>query len=698
MRNSFNEHLTNFQDWRENGYALPYISDKAKEEKIKHFLKYLDSDSFKNSSKFELYHFQTEAIKRTIYSFEMLGKKDLLLNIVTGGGKTVIIAGIIAYLRIAHDFNKFLILVPNTIVRQRLVDAFNPASKTFVFDEFKFFFNSYDYLKDRFSLHIMEQGKDPSGVRTANIILGNIHQIYEGKTNLAVLMDKANVDQIAIFNDEAHNTKAKQYNLLLHKLKPKRFIRIDTTATPERLDGLHPDSEMILEYGIKQAMRDKIVKRIVVFKPDVDIVKLKWKDEEGKVYSVDEIPWEQIEKGWVARAYDGKRVKIPAVKYVTDQKPAAQLLNVALQCLEYQKKGVPLDTDGKPKYKPLLFIVTFSISDAKQVAKILRGVFKREVLVVHNEAPEADKEIAMQLNQDMKQVTYDAIVSVMMLREGWDVKNIAVICLFRKFCYKQVGDKIMSVYGPQVIGRGLRRIIISKDRWESLYVVDHPILKHNWLWDQLDAAKYEGSLNPGDIIDEQKLPEEQPDQETRLQEDDAGKLKEKINEEIDWKKLAEEVPDFIDKKKVIADWQKFLDNYEYILEGVSIEEKINQIKSRNLDSGFTVLEKGEDIPNISVSNVETAIHYSREELQKIMLKEMSNTAKDALVEYDGNPDSRQTIIYDVLNNHIKKRFLGGSEISRCDNKSLLELFWDTWSQIRENFLKPELIEGILANK
>ena len=255
----------------------------------------------------------------------------------------------------------------------------------------------------------------------------------------------------------------------------------------------------------------------------------------------------------------------------------------------------------------------------------------------------------------------------------------------------------MSVYGPQVIGRGLRRIIISKDRWESLYVVDHPILKHDWLWDQLDAEKYDGSLNPGDVIDEKKIPEEPQIIDTH-KEENAEDIKKEMEEKIDWEKVSEEVPNFIEDKKVITEWQEYLDNYEYLLEGVSIEEKINQIKSRNLDSGFNTLEKGEKIPDIDISDVDVNIHYSIEELQKMILKEMSNTAKDSLVEFDGNPDSRQTIIYDIINNHIRKRFLGGSEVGKCNNKNLLELLWDTWSQIRENFLKPELIEGILANK
>jgi superfamily II DNA or RNA helicase len=699
MINTFLKYEKEFAKWCEDKY--PFVLDNTeKNEKAKKFLQYLNSDSFRQASTYDLYKHQRQAILRSIYAFEVLGKKDLLLNVVTGGGKTVIIAGIVAYLRIIHDFNKFLILVPNTIVRQRLVDDFDPGSPTFVYHVFRFFFNNYDYLKNQFSLHIMEQGSDPSGIRSNNIILGNVHQIYEGRVNLKLLMDERNVDRVAIFNDEAHNTKAKQYNLLLKKLEPKRFIRIDTTATPERLDGLHPDSEMIYEYGIKEAMRDKIVKRIVVFKPDVETVKLNWKDEEGKIYSVDEVPWEQLEKGWVERTFDGKKVKVPAVQYVMDDQPSIQLLQVALQCLEHQKRAVPIDVDGKPKYKPLLFIVTFCIEDAKHIAKILRSdAFKKEVLVVTNKSPEDDKEAAMSLNKDIKNVPYDVIVSVMMLREGWDVKNISVICLFRKFSYhlkvakKDPNAKPTSVYGQQVIGRGLRRIIHSKDRWESLFVVDHPILKHDWLWDLLDAAKYETPLNPGDIIDEQNIP--QPTQEPLLT-DTAEKIKEQM-ETTDWAEIAKEVPDFIEDREPIKEWQKYLDDFEYTMEGVSIEEKINQIKSRNLDSGFNTLDK-EEIPTIEVNGLRTTATRSIDELQRMILKEMDETAADALIEYDGNPDGRQEYIYAIISNHLKMRFLGGCEIGQCTNKPLLEVLWATWPQIRDNFLNPDLIEGIFMNK
>lgn len=68
-----------------------------------------------------------------------------------------------------------------------------------------------------------------------------------------------------------------------------------------------------------------------------------------------------------------------------------------------------------------------------------------------------------------------------------------------------------------------------------------------------------------------------------------------------------------------------LELYEYLLEGVSIEEKISQIKSRNLDSGISTLEKGEKIPGIDISDVNVNIHYSIEELQRRRLE------NDALV-------------------------------------------------------------------
>ncbi|MGH7901974.1 MAG: hypothetical protein ACRENZ_09575, partial [Thermodesulfobacteriota bacterium] len=104
------------------------------------------------------------------------------------------------------------------------------------------------------------------------------------------------------------------------------------------------------------------------------------------------------------------------------------------------------------KFKPLLFVVAISITDAErirdEILKVGEPYGVKKVLLVTNESDDEAKEAAQDLNKN-PQTEYDAVVSVLMLREGWDVRNISVILLFRKFSYKEVGGQRFSVYGPQ---------------------------------------------------------------------------------------------------------------------------------------------------------------------------------------------------------------------------------------------------------
>ena len=679
MKYAFKEHEKNFFEWCRQGYDVA-LSEMQK-LKVKDFLKNIDDPNFVPP----LYRHQAEAVKRAIYSYEILGKKDLLVEVVTGGGKSVIIGGMIAYFMIVHDVSKFIVLVPNTIVRARLKDEFDPESKTFVYNAFQFFYNGTGDLAKRIVLHMMEQGKDPTGIRQASIILGNIHQIYEGKVSLEII--QKNLGNIVIFNDEAHNSKAENYNDVLDKLKPQRIFRLDTTATPDRLDGLHPDSEKILEYGIKKAMQDRIIKRIIVCKPDIEKVKLTYKDTEtGKEIKAEEVPWEEIE-----------RRKIKATRYITNEKPMWQQIAIAKQCLDYQKtKGMLLGDDGKPLYKPLLFVVAISITDAKNIAKMLEKEFKMKTLLVTNESEDEEKEAAMTINRHLKDCEYDAIVSVLMLREGWDVKNISVILLFRKFCYKlneYTGEKY-SVYGQQVIGRGLRRIDPqNKDEWEQCLVVDHPVLKHDWLWEMLDADQYEGTLNPDELIDIKKIPEPK---EFGIETID--------HKPEDVKNVIGDIQDIIDgipepskeALKVIHEWQEYLDNYQYQTEQIDIEQTIREIKKRKLASGFNEQEAFDEF-KIDIPQINKFTEFEAEQLKEMIGNELGFLCRDSLKEYDRNPDKRQDLIYKVLIDHIKKRFLLGNDLFTIEDKNTLKKLWFAMTELREVFLDPALIEGILKN-
>lgn len=678
MKYAFKEHEKNFIEWCKSGYQVP-LSDNLK-IKVRDFLRNIDDPNFVPP----LYRHQAESLKRLIYSFEILQKKDLLVEVVTGGGKSVIIGGMISYFLIVHDVRKFLVLVPNTIVRARLDDEFNIEKKSFVFNNFPFFYNGTKELIKRFALHVMEQGKDPTGIRQANLILGNIHQIYDGKISLDII--QKNLGNLIIFNDEAHNSKAENYNEVLNKLKPQRIFRLDTTATPDRLDGLHPDSEKVLVYGIKRAMRDRIIKRIIVCKPDIEKVKLTYKDTEtGKEIKAEEVPWEEIEHR-----------KIKPTRFITSEKPMRQQIAIAKQCLEYQKKTVALDDVGKPKWKPLLFVVAISILDAKNIAKVLENEFKMKTLLVTNESEDEEKEAAMSINRHLKDCEYDAIVSVLMLREGWDVKNISVILLFRKFCYKlneYTGEKY-SVYGQQVIGRGLRRIEpMNKDEWEQCLVVDHPVLKHDWLWEMLDADQYTGTLNPDELIDLEKIPKPK----------DFG-IEEVNHKPEDIDSIIGNIQDIIDgipnppkeAIKVIHEWQEYLDKYQYQTDQIDIEQTIKEIKKRKLASGFNEQEAFDEF-KIDVQQINKFTDFEIEQLKTMIGDELGFICRDSLKEYDRNPDKRQDIIYKVLIDHIKKRFLLGHDIFTIEDKHALKKLWFAMIDIREVFLDPALIEGILKN-
>lgn len=682
MHYYFKQHEENFKEWRNSGYDG--IPDAGID-----FLKHLASRNFKPDLKAVKFwnekqwkKVQLEAIERSVYSFEVLGEKDLLTNIVTGGGKTTIIGALIAYMMIAHNQYKFLILTPNTIVRERLDDEFDPNSLTYIYNVFPFFFNSFESLKTRISLHKMQPTASATGIRSGTIILGNIHQIYERGENWKVLRD--NIDSICIFNDEAHNTKAEQYNDLISKLKPKRFFRLDTTATPDRLDGLHPDSKMIFVYDIAQAMADKIVKRPIVFHPDVKKVKLTYENlETGKTISAEEMPWEEIE-----------RRKIPARRYITSLKPMRQQIAIACELLREQLMRTP-----KP-YKPLLFLVAVSIKDADNIRKELEKVGEkygiRKILLVTNESEEELKEAARDLNKD-PQTEYDAVVSVLMLREGWDVRNISVILLFRKFCFKEVDGQIFSVYGPQVIGRGLRRMSKNPEEWESLFIVDHPILKHSWLWDHLKAARYPDELDPANvIIDEQKI-----FQEKEIGKIDEGEIKfdEAEKKVFDWSKIGD-TPKVPDIPEPIYEWQKFLDELKYDFNRMNIEQDIDKIKSLNIETEHVTMGKA-DIPEVEVQKIAKATRtedWSIDELKKQLVKQIHSIAKYALLEYDRNPDERQVVLVKIIREHIKKRLLNGSDIEDSTDEALLRRLWAIIDQIRDVFMKPELIEGIFTSK
>lgn len=92
---------------------------------------------------------------------------------------------------------------------------------------------------------------------------------------------------------------------------------------------------------------------------------------------------------------------------------------------------------------------------------------------------EKAREIARDIDKADNKIK--AIVSVMMLREGWDVRNVTVVLGLRPFTAKA------EILPEQVIGRGLRRMTqVSPDRTQTLEVLGTQNLL-NVLREQLEA-------------------------------------------------------------------------------------------------------------------------------------------------------------------------------------------------------------------
>src|SRR5437867_2151961 len=385
MFNRFAQFEQPFRDWRRDG--MPAL--KAESYKYIEFLTSPDDDRAAREG--TLWTHQWESFLRVIYAHEILGKAEigadgLLLNIVTGGGKTALIAAIVAWLRIAHDVQKFVMLCPNLIVRDRLEDDFEGGK---VFKERGLLPEWTHNRPQDFVLTTLGSGKEGgwASLLSASVILGNIHQFYQsnkaGQSNLSALM---NGPDFALFNDEAHNSPALEYEATLQRMREKVILRVDTTATPDRADAKAPDSDMIYEYGVTDALADGIIKTPVVYQPDIKTVQLTYTDARtGEKRKVEEIDWDEVD-----------RLGLNATQWVTDDEPMRQQMAIALRRLEEQERR------ARGRYQPILFVVAVCKADAEKAEQTLNTYFKVRTLLVTEDSDEGDRQKARELGKQQK--------------------------------------------------------------------------------------------------------------------------------------------------------------------------------------------------------------------------------------------------------------------------------------------------------
>jgi type III restriction enzyme len=433
---------------------------------------FLTDHRLPNGAVFQYHPAQREALESMIYLFEVAKvrrHRDLLerfasnvpgihvlqnelfpryaVKMATGSGKTKVISLAIAW----HYFNSvaegdqdfartFLVIAPNVIVFERLRADFG-GGRIFALDpivppELDIYWDFACYMR----------GEQERASSQGALYLTNIQQFYERAappagnepTELSAVLgpkppaDNGQADNFderivkragrcLVLNDEGHHThdEDSEWNKTLRRLNeslPSGLAgQYDFSATPRYAKG-GLFTWTISDYPLKQAIIDNVVKR----------------------------PMKGITAGIGEQPSD-----VASVRY------QAYLTAGVERWREYRDQ-----LRGLAK-KPILFVMLNSTDEAEDVADYLRVKYPEEfgdnrLLIIHTDRSgeiskrDLDKAREVARRVDEGESPVNAIVSVLMLREGWDVQNVTVIVGLRPYTSKA------NILPEQTIGRGLR--------------------------------------------------------------------------------------------------------------------------------------------------------------------------------------------------------------------------------------------------
>jgi superfamily II DNA or RNA helicase len=270
-----------------------------------------------------------------------------------------------------------------------------------------------------------------------------------------------------------------------------------------------------------------------------------------------------------------------------------------------------------------------------------------------------------------------------MLREGWDVPEVGVILLLRKFSSK--------VYGQQVIGRGLRRVRkkgVTADEPQICAVVDHPKLEHQWLWDIFGTKPRENVAIDDEFDETTDLPPPPPRQEIVRPENiievprpDEGILD---DEPFDLGEI--EGP-----AEPIRNWREVLASFEYDPTAVEITKVgIAGVYSKELaGEGWKELHSAPDLPTDSTVRVEFTDDQTRSAVKEQLLEMSEQLAIEA-----GYAASFKGTVYSALLEHVKEKFLGTS--LGLAERGQLDFAWKMLPKVKAKMHQhPGLVAGMI---
>lgn len=362
------------------------------------------------AARFDLREPNRKALGALVHSIaEANGEfQELVADLATGVGKTFLMSSLVDYLA-AQGVRHVLVVTPGSVIQSKTLANFNAASAKYVpgAEHAPVIITPENYRAGSASAALA----NPS---TLKVFVFNVQQLIRPTDNVsrkvrdidehlgAALYEHLHkADDLFVIADEHHiyHEKARAFSAAIRDLKPVALIGL--TATPSKADL----GKVAFQYTLGEAIADGHVKiPVIVYRKDGT------KDER------------------------------------TQLADACQLLRVKEAAYDAYRQITP----DAPAVKPVLFIVAGTIEHAGEIGQLIAqpGYIGDPAAVLEITSQSSDDALTALADVESEASPIRAIVSVNMLREGWDVKNIAVIVALRKLASQTLTE--------QILGRGLR--------------------------------------------------------------------------------------------------------------------------------------------------------------------------------------------------------------------------------------------------
>ncbi|RBY87442.1 DEAD/DEAH box helicase [Blastococcus sp. TF02A-26] len=369
---------------------------------------------------------------------------EVVFDVATGVGKTFILAGAMELLVEAYGVRDFVIITPGSTILNKTRDNFTVGHRKSLLGPMCFqpvVITAENFATPAMRASMEDQDKVKVYLFTVQSLLRPTaktnRKVYRYEEGLGAEFYEhlRSTKPLAVFADEHHAYYGKAFSAAVRDLNP--WLLLGLTATPHKQT---PREAIVYRYPLAAAIADKLVKTPVI----------------------------------VGRKDDRTDSLTKLADGVTLLQAKAEAIASHVATLDAEVVN------------PVMLVVAKTIEEADEYGEILRsdeffaGAYADAVLVVHSESP--DEALAALDKVEDAGSPVRVIISVGMLKEGWDVRNVYVIASMRA--------SVSEILTEQTLGRGMRLPFGSYTGIEILDTVE--VIAHERYQDLLKKA---GVLN-----------------------------------------------------------------------------------------------------------------------------------------------------------------------------------------------------------